>query len=470
MKIAIIGTGPTAWSAYLGVKAKMPNSEVTFFDGGNRFTSDEGRTFVSGQKRKFGSAHMYSLLPNATPSDKTLNFSLANGGLSTTWGAGLRVWPKESLEKLGLVPTDIYESAVALIKHLPVTGTHADLGIPKSFFPKVTNYPKGSDQILSDLPPRFDDGIEIQRPALAIQTTGLDGCVGCGQCLSGCPYGSIFDAGDFIDRIIASKKASRVKGIVKKIQQIEEQVFVSVSKDAFTMTYIFEEVIVCAGAIGTPALLIQSEIIQTAKIKDSQVFYFIGFSLRKLRSQNDFALSRNSMYRYGLNKDSFYASLYTCNSEIRERISKYLAKYLLGMKISIPKIFDSYLISGIGFLHSDVSGFIELKSHLTGEIQVSVNENKLTKKFIANALKSISGQLIRHKILVPTKFFVRPKTSEGFHCGSATPIDGDSLNQLGQVRHSPRIRIGDSSTLNFIEPGPHTFMAMCLVYSKIMKG
>jgi hypothetical protein len=162
--------------------------------------------------------------------------------------------------------------------------------------------------------------------------------------------------------------------------------------------------------------------------------------------------------------------LYTCNSEIRDRISSYLAKYFFGIKILIPKIFDSYLISGIGFLHSDVSGSIELKSHVTGEIQVSVKENKLTRKFIKNALKSISGQLIRHKILVPAKLFIRPKTSEGFHCGSATPIDGVTLNQLAQVRHSPRIRVGDSSTLNFIEPGPHTFMAMCLVYSKILKG
>ena len=470
MRFAIIGTGPTAWSAYLGVKAKIPNAEITFFDGGNRFTLDNGRTLVSGQKRKFGSSYMYSQLPNAIPSDRTLNFSLANGGLSTTWGAGLRVWPKESLEKLGLVPTEIYESACALLKYLPISGTHADLGIPESFFPRTPNYPTGSHPILSDWQSKSDIEIKIIRPSLAIQVTGLGSCKGCGQCLSGCPYGSIFDAGDFIDRIVASKKASRVNGVVTKIQQIDQQVSISVDKDTFVDTLIFEEVIVCAGAIGTPALLIQSNIIKSAEIKDSQVFYFIGLCLRKIKNKSDFALSRNSIYRFGSSEQKFYASLYTSNFEIRDRISKYISKYLFGINIPIPKFFDYFLVSGVGFLHSDVSGSIELKCEIPGTTQVSVIENKLTRKCISNALKSISRQLIRHRILVPSKFFVRPRTGEGFHCGSATPIDGDHLNKFAQIRNAPRIRIGDSSILSFIEPGPHTFMAMCLIYSSIMKG
>ena len=470
MNVAIIGTGPTAWASYLALTEFSPETRVTFIDAGERYNSDSSMTRVSGQKSKFGSNYMYSDLEGFSSTETPLNFSLANGGLSSTWGAGIRVWEKSHMEESGLHSNNIYSSAIALLEHLPYTGGNESLGIPCAYSLASRDFPLDSSEVLSNAQGIELKQLKIVRPSLAVETQGDAACRGCGGCLNGCPYGSIFDSGDYIDRLVAANAAIRLKGRVSRLQQQGQKVLVKLQNLGIDQSLTFDEVILCAGAIGTPLVLLQSGLIgKSTQILDSQVFYFSGIKFKwKSGRSRGFALSRNAIYCGGSSSSRFYASFYTSNVDVRKRISELLSGYMFGIKIPIPSFFDYFLLSGIGFLHSEASGIIDFEITSDKIPKLTISKSGKTKPAIKKALKTISKTLLKQGLFVPAKVFVLPSPGSGFHGGGGARLNSEYVDEKGRLRNSNRIRIGDTSLLSAIEPGPHTFMAMCLTHSLIM--
>lgn len=472
MKLAIIGTGPTAWATYKAIQAVLPKAEVTFICPSKRFSIKRDKTLgAAAQKNKFGSYYPYDTDGSNLAFHSQGNYSMANGGLSSTWGAGLRIWPKRELEKLEVTAEEIYQAARALLEELPYTGTNESLGIPNLDDETHKPFPKGS-AVLSDLFQfkNFED-YEIIRPSLAIDTLGTNECTGCGECLTGCPYGSIFDSGVRIDNLVLRKKVKRAIGVVEKVSQDEQKVTAYIKTDTKESTQIFDHVFLCAGAIGTPEILMNSRIIpKRIEILDSQVFYFIGIKFSVLRKkENLFALSEVGMYTKNQNQ-KIYASLYECNMENRRRIAEKI-RFSLRLPISsLPKFVDRFLVLGIGFLHSDQSGKIELSMEHSAKIAVNTIQNGQTSKEIKSALRIIYKNLRAKKLMVIPRIFTAPGVGEGFHSGGGAPVGSPILGKNGSISNATRIHVSDTSLLPFLEPGPHTFTAMCLSYVHVLRS
>ena len=64
---------------------------------------------------------------------------------------------------------------------------------------------------------------------------------------------------------------------------------------------------------------------------------------------------------------------------------------------------------------------------------------------------------------------ITPPVGAGFHSGAALPINTEFVDELGQIRGSEKISIGDVGLLPKIYAGSHTFNSMALNYAIITK-
>jgi ferredoxin len=394
------------------------------------------------------------------------NFSLANGGFSTVWGAGIRLWDSELLEDYGDIDR-IYEAAKQLLSLLPYSATSASMNIPERFGVRETPRPPNSGDF-DCLIPRQTPTVYAFETALALDVLSNAKCVGCGNCLSGCPYGAIFDSGNAFDEFFSSHKYNREQMYVEKI--VPHQDYLKVlgkTKNGEPKVEKFNEIYLCAGAIGTPSILLNSNLISDSELiaLDSQVFYFIGLKYFQNSSSPSFALSQITLSAGNAKEIDFKASLYRSNAQVRQRISQ-LIKSKSRFPIRVPKFMDRFLFLGIGFLDSENSGRIEIRK--VGEKNI-VRPIIHTNKAIQSVLITIRKYLKTSGYFVIPGAFIKPLPGLGFHSGGALPIGSKYIDEFGCLREEPRIRISDVSLLKSIPAGAHTFSSMTIIRDVIKR-
>jgi ferredoxin len=291
--------------------------------------------------------------------------------------------------------------------------------------------------------------------------------VGCGLCLTGCPYGAIFNSSEFFDKLVHHKKITRIQGKVVQLRQIEDGVKVNYENRLNQIeTKEFSHVYVCAGAVGTPIILLRSKLIGTkVSVKDSQVFYFIGFYKPKSqKSELKFSLSRKTITK----PNEFSASLYDCNAEVRIRLSEEISRKLLGLRIKLPKFLDRCIFLGIGFLDSDLSGHFEVQVLESGQVKLLPFKNPVTVKSVKKSMRDISKHLRAKSFWVIPWLTNMPPIGAGYHSGASLPIDSQFIDELGRLRTARNVTIADPSLLPKIFAGSHTFNSMAFVHSLIV--
>lgn len=473
MEIAIVGSSLSAWAVYQSLTATISSTDtITIIDSGYRFKVDSpDKKLLAGQKTQFGSAHMYDTTGSGLDFLEQSNYSMASGGLSTVWGAGIRLWSIDSLSGIPIKAHDFYAAAKFLLGRLPYTGNARTLNIPAEFDIAEHAPPAGSDHF--DFLFNIDghSSVQVFPTPLAIDVVGSTKCRGCGDCLTGCPYNSIFDAGVAFDSIVGSKKLSRVVGVVSKLVPHEEKVGVEIDNGQGRLVHgLYDAVYLCAGAIGSPAILMRSQLISNQiDVLDSQVFYFIGIQRpRREKNSKKFALSQATISAESGSEIEFTASLYESNQDVRNRISDLVAKRLFGLRIRPPRFLDHFLFFGIGFLDSSVSGKIQLSLERENQIKVRSIEDPGTVTKVKQALRIIAKSLLRKGLLVIPWISVVPPPGAGFHSGGALPLDGALIDSRGCLRSCPSIHISDTSLLPYLKPGAHTFTSMSLSSSLIL--
>jgi hypothetical protein len=470
MSSLIIGSGLSALAVYRALAdSGKGNEEIYLIDTNTRHRiNSDGLAKSNAQKSLFGSDHMYEKIKFDGEDSNSLSFSHAAGGLSTVWGGGIRLWDPSIINELNVPSDKFYVSAKNLLEDIPYFGDSESLNFPPNVPIDQINSPYGSSSLSGALPSQRSIQIDFIDTPLAVSTRGINSCVGCGQCLTGCPYGSIFNAGNYFDKLFIKKKINRIQGEVKYLNQVHETVEVTFENES-SQTEIrrFDNVIVCAGAIGTPIILMNSGLVgKELVVKDSQVFYFVGIYRRaKNKSTFKFSLSQKTV----TDVRNFSASIYECNSDVRLRISNSISKKLFGLNLRVPKFIDNFLFLGIGFLDSDLSGSINLKYDEEDELSINTNLNFNTAKSVKDAVAKIAFNLRKNKLWVIPWLTITPPVGAGFHSGAALPTDSEFVDEIGQIKGSNKIRVGDVGLLPKIFAGSHTFNSMALNYTLLMK-
>jgi choline dehydrogenase-like flavoprotein len=138
--------------------------------------------------------------------------SLARGGLSTIWGAGVSVYDEGDLAEFPLAPSDLAESYRAVADRIGVSGfVDDDLASPlertiasQPPIPLTENARRLFTRYQRRRPRSFD--LRMGRARVAVLTAARDErleCNGCNLCLLGCARQSIYDASHDLARLCA---------------------------------------------------------------------------------------------------------------------------------------------------------------------------------------------------------------------------------------------------------------------------
>lgn len=472
MKYLIVGTGLSAWATYVSLQSIIETHDsITIIDPGKRFKKINTFASKSGKKTKFGSSHMFDIDDTSIKNTAEINLSYGHAGLSEVWGAGIRLWEKDDLESTGLSLEEFCTASESLLKVMPHTGELAAMNIPGPIQVMDNSHPLGSGDFDLLRDSSIQTNMRVERTALAIKTKGINGCRGCGLCLSGCPYNSIFETGTIFDSLAMNGFVQMVMGKVQALSKFGTGVGVSyLDNFGETQSVVFDKVFLSAGAIGTPAILMRSGLIsEPLELVDSQVFYFLGLKKPSKKNHKVFALSQITLSSKVSSNEEFSASLYQCNAEVRMRISNLIADKFFGLKLPLPSFLDRVLFLGIGFLDSSKSGKVRMEFSSEDALRITPAENKSSKSVVRKVMKIISKSIRKSGFLLFPEIFVMPVPGAGYHCGGALPLGGKYVDEQGRLRDFEAVSVADVSILPFIKPGPHTFTAMCLNFGLIQR-
>jgi ferredoxin len=469
MKI-VVGSGPSAWAASKALREK--GEPHTILDCGIR----TGKLRLNGQasaavalKTFMGSDHMYAEpegLGIKRDNHPALPLSSAHGGLSTVWGTGLQVLPRSEYAHWLPEGLDLDNSYRALLRDIPHVFGHdrIDQRFPWPNIFKSAQVPQTQffESFLDAAELRELNGVLIGSPRLALDLTK---CVKCGQCLNGCAYGALFDSGRHFDNYLESDLISFVTGTVQKIGVNGERALVHyTTQTGLNETLNASEVILCAGVIGTAAILLRSNILsEDIVIQDSQVFYTLFRGARQSRTfDTEFPLAQAYVTADKASRSDFHLSLYPASLDTHRRFKREV-RDRLRIPVPVPRIVTDRIVSGIGFLTPDVSGRLRVRN-TNGSIVIERESNPEAAVAMKNVVMKVSQQMKQLGLKRIPAGSMLGLPGAGFHSGSSLPLNSEFVDHAGRVRNSPQIRIGDPSILPRLPAGPHTLTSMALIH------
>jgi choline dehydrogenase-like flavoprotein len=219
------------------------------------------------KKLVFGSEYIYARdhAEGRIDGSHKVSISFAKGGFSNAWGAAILPavdsdmagdWPITSID---LAPhyhavmswLPLSAGADGLARHFPTyVNKHATLALPPQ-----------AQSLRRDLANVMDERIAFGQARLAVETAGASGCRYCGLCLSGCVYGSIFNAADDIERLARAGKVEYWPGFMAlRIIERDGRVHLVVQrvKDGKNEEFEFDRIFLAAGAINSTRIILHS--------------------------------------------------------------------------------------------------------------------------------------------------------------------------------------------------------------------
>ncbi len=258
------------------VEALAGKPRGTWSENDLRFMKAGTQTSTAGLaiKRVFGSDFTY----RGTEKDLPLRMvgvatrpSFARGGLTTAWGGAVLPFHDDDIADWPVRLKDLEPHYRAVLQLMPFSAAHDDLEEP---FPLYTDRPLGLDPsrqlraLLSDLSDGRQtlsaNGIRFGSSRLAVQ--GRDGakksgCIYCGQCMYGCPFGYIYSAAQTLQRLLSRPGFHyQDQFVVKRVTESDAGVTLSVRdlRRNESLTITADRVYLAAGVLSTSRLLMAS--------------------------------------------------------------------------------------------------------------------------------------------------------------------------------------------------------------------
>jgi choline dehydrogenase-like flavoprotein len=471
MKIAVIGSGPSGWIA--AKKLTESGHEVSVFDPAlddslmNSLGIIENKKLIAG-KELHGSDYPYRPFPHGPGLTeiraKTLN-SFAQGGLSLVWGATMLPYSASDVKNWPINFSDLDDGYKFVSKNVPISSQKDSLS--NKYFCYSSQAPlvpsNRITRIVDQLSKQHGNELIIGYSRLAVKVSDgkSDGCIYCGQCLTGCPSDFIWHA----PKIDSSKVKNHVKNRVISIREEVDGISIQSMNRTGQLenSEHFERVILGAGPIESFRILATSRMVSNkAVMKDSNTFFLPIYLSRRFRLPPDktFTLSQAFVRIEPHNLPAAQLQLYEFSPDLVER-----AKKILPLGSFIPDYFLKLvlrrMVVAIGYLDSGKSTPMEISLTESGNVLIKSKKLNIWKlrKRIAPYIK-IFNKKSRKLGIRPLFLFAKfSRPGEGVHFGSWLPM-GSEADLLGRPRGHKLIHVIDSSVLPTIPAGAMTFTVM----------
>ncbi len=442
-------------------------------------------------KLAYGSDFPYAQRTNneLTQSGTQCVESWAQGGLSNVWGAATLPPRAEDLENWPISIRDLEPHLIQASKLMGIAAESDDLellfplyGAPQPAMPLSRQAIAMLGRARTHRSSLQAHGIHVGRARLAVRTSG---CQKCGLCLSGCPYGVIYNSSHTLEELKKNPRFTLIYGQeVLDLRQNSEAIVRT--RDLATgqlQEHRARRVFLAAGVIPSLRILLRSLELTELQLKMQYHPYFLMPSLL-LDSTGDATRERLhtlSQFFWELQDPNIsdrliHLQIYTYNPLFLSRLQSLLG--LLGpLKTVIARPIASRLAAIQGYLHSSQGLPIQVHAKKKSDGQIAVN---LTGEIGAKAraqMSLVQRKLIRHASqlgLLPIPGVLKPGLpGDGNHMGSTFPMQAQpghlQTDRTGRIHIRREGRIGsawenvhlvDASVLPDLPPSTLTLTAM----------
>jgi choline dehydrogenase-like flavoprotein len=370
--------------------------------------------------------------------------SLAFGGLSTVWGAAMLPFAQHDIADWPISLANLAPHYEAIVKLTGLSAIQDDLS---DFLPIFTDTPgnlepnrqaKAMWNCLSRNRDKLrQTGVHFGRARLAIKTVSshqATGCVYCGMCMNGCPYGCIYSSEQTVQEFRHDKHFTYHPDVV--VTRVEETNDEAVVRGYHRLTgkpieIKAEHVYLGCGVIPTTAILLRSlsSYDTTLLMKDSQYFVLpaiLGTGIAKTAGKSLYTLSQLfiEILDPKIGAHTIHLQVYPSHTLIGQAMRRAFGP-LAGKLDFITRAIEGRLIFIMGFLHSSQS------SHIAITLRRESGKDKVHLAPVENPEVRRVAQLVARKLLknsmklgvIPISALLRlGQPGRGFHSGGTFPM------------------------------------------------
>ena len=397
--------------------------------------------------------------------------SLAVGGLSTVWGAGISPYAAEDIADWPVSASDLDPHYRAVLDFVPLAGSRDALAerFPLHVEPTPLRVTPQIESLLDDFrrgDARLRDaGVVAGRARLAVNVSKCDYL---GLCLTGCPHSAVYSSAHTLDALVAAGSVVHDPGaVVTRFEETNGEVRLTVRGASETITT--RRVYVACGALPTTRLVLASlEHDQPVAIRDSAYFTFPALRTRLHAPRVGPAVVGNTLAQAFVVIDDdavssrlVHLSVYGYNDLVlgavaaRAHISERAA-----LRVLQPLLARLFFVQG--FLHSDESP--GMRATMSGdELVVEPAPGDVTPRAraVLAKLRAIRGELGLEPLRPLLRIWAPGK---GFHAGAVFPMRAHPGNLetdvLGRLPGLERVHVVDASVFPTLPGGTITLTVM----------
>jgi len=409
--------------------------------------------------------------------------SLAFGGFSTVWGAAMLPYRDADIENWPIKTADLEKHYRAVAEFAGLAAQRDDLD---ELFPLHTDQPqplRSSRQaglLLNNLQRHRarlrERGWRFGCARLAVRATDSPkspGCIYCGLCLYGCPYGCIYNSADTVKEMIAGNNFTYQSNvIVVSLREEAGKVIVNGYHRQTRDPLSFEtsRVHLAAGIIPTAQILLRSRADYDRPLRfcDSQYFLFPLLLARRTRdvaAESLYTLSQIfiEIFRPEISRRSVHLQIYTYSDFIGQVVRKSLGPLAF---MSGPLAERMVIVQG--YLHSDESSAISaiLKRGAGGSdcLQLAAQINPETRRIVKRVFREMFRQTRALGGMALPMMLQLAEPGRGFHSGGSFPMRQQpkpfESDRLGRPFGWERVHAVDATVLPSVPATTITFSVM----------
>jgi choline dehydrogenase-like flavoprotein len=411
--------------------------------------------------------------------------SLARGGLSNTWGAAMMPYREPDIADWPIGLSELAPHYVAAAELTGLSGKSDDLEHLFPLYrrqPAALNLSRQATLLLTALGRHRTEltraGIHFGQARVAVQAAlpqQSNGCVYCGLCMYGCPYGFIYNAETTLQQLRMNPNVSYEPDIViTTLQESSDSVRIEGYHRLDSSPYYVEaeRVYLACGAIPTTQILLRSLAVydQDVWMKDNQYFLLplvLATAAGDVAHESLHTLSQVflEILDTSISPYTVHLQLYSYNDLIGQAVRQSLGP-AAGLFGFLVRSLESRLLIIQGYLHSAHSARIgvRLKKGPPDSLELKADTNRDTAPIVRRVVRKLF-RVARYLGAFPLSPMLQiAEPGRGFHTGGTFPMRSHpgtlESDTLGRPLGFRRVHVVDATVLPSIPATTITFSVM----------